>query len=240
MSSSDPALVDPEGVEEFRLPDLGDMGEPLPLRSPHFTPWEYGDPADEDSPSEEKKLSPEEVLAAAHLKAQEIEQQAYEEGFRQGQQDGQEVGRRALDEVVKRLQDLVTGLAQERESLFRQRENLLVELVLAICEKLLAQELSLHPEAIRRLIEEGFRHLGHQEGLKVVISPPDYDILRQQNLDSWPPEVELRVDSSITPGGFRLETCLGEIDGTRETRWAVVVHAVRQAVEACYASDAAD
>jgi flagellar assembly protein FliH len=122
-------------------------------------------------------------------------------------------------------------LEQDREGLFQQREGLLLDLALLVSEKLVARELSLHPEAIRQIIEEGFRHVARQEGLRLLVSPLDYEVLRQENLDSWPPGVELQADGTISPGGFRLETSLGEVDGTRETRWSLVVQAVQQAVE---------
>ncbi len=238
MFSSEPNKDGAEAVEEFQLPSLegkktGSLSEPL-----DFQLWDYGvlggDPQD---PQKLTRMS-EEVLAEARQKAQEIEQQAYEDGFQQGQQDGQEVGRRALEEVVKRLQNLVADLEKEREALFCQREQILLELVLLVSEKLVARELSQHPEAIRSIIEEGFRQVTHLEGLRLLVSPPDYEILRQENLDSWPPEVELMSDGTVSPGGFRLVTSLGEVDGTRETRWALVVQAVQQALETSDASSA--
>jgi len=142
--------------------------------------------------------------------------------------------------VVKRLQSLVADLEQERENLFRQREQVLLELVLLVSEKLVARELTQHPDAIREIIEEGFRQVAHLEGLRLLVSPPDLEILRQENLDSWPPEVELVADGTISPGGFRLVTSLGEVDGTRETRWAMVIQAVQQALETTDAPSTAD
>jgi flagellar assembly protein FliH len=222
---------DPEAGKKFRLE--GQEGQTkTPVQEPlEFQPWDYSHPgsAPREGPGVEAKI--EEILAAAHLKAQDIEQQAYEEGFQQGQKDGQEVGRRALEEVVKRLENLVTTLEQDREALFREREGVLLDLVILVSEKLVARELSLHPEAIRQIIEEGFRHAAHQEGLRLLVSLLDYEVLQKENLDSWPPGVELQADGTITPGGFRLETSLGEVDGTRETRWSLVVQAVQQAVE---------
>jgi flagellar assembly protein FliH len=222
---------DPEAVKEFQLQGLEGQTK-APASAPmEFQPWDYSLPqcAPREGLGVEAKI--EEILAAAHLKAQDIEQQAYEEGFQQGQKDGQEVGRRALEEVVKRLESLVITLEQDREGLFQQREGLLLDLALLVSEKLVARELSLHPEAIRQIIEEGFRHVARQEGLRLLVSPLDYEVLRQENLDSWPPGVELQADGTISPGGFRLETSLGEVDGTRETRWSLVVQAVQQAVE---------
>ncbi len=231
MFSSEPAKFDPQTVEEFQLPGLEEQGEAPPPATPAFRPWDYGSPGAGLPRKQEVAAKTEELLAAARLKAQEIEQEAYEEGFQQGQQAGHEVGRRALEEVVNRLQHLVITLEQDRESLFHQREGVLLDLVLLVSEKLVARELSLHPETIRQIIAEGFRQVSFQEGMRLLVSPPDYDVLRQENLGSWPPGVELTPDGTVSPGGFRLETSLGEVDGTRETRWALVVQAVQQAVE---------
>jgi flagellar assembly protein FliH len=231
MFTSEQNKIDPETVEEFQWQGLEAQNQAQPSKPLEFQLWDYNLP--EGIPQEglgvEAKV--EDILAAAHLKAEEIEQQAYEEGFQQGQRDGQEVGRRALEEVVKRLQNLVATLEQDRESLFQQREGVLLDLVILVSEKLVSRELSLHPEAIRQIIEEGFRQVAQQEGLRLLVSPLDYEVLQQENLDSWPPGVELQADGTISPGGFRLESSLGEVDGTRETRWSLIIQAVHQALE---------
>jgi flagellar assembly protein FliH len=240
MFSSEPTKDGSKAAEEFQLPSFEEKSKDRPSESLDFQPWDYGVPGSGSrDPQNLAKLS-EEILAEARQKAQEIEQQAYEDGFQQGQKDGHEVGRRALEEVVKRLQSLVADLEQERDTLFGQREQILLELVLLVSEKLVAQELTQHPEAIRKIIEEGFWQVTHLEGLRLLVSPPDYEILQQENLDSWPPEVELMADGTIIPGGFRLVTSLGEVDGTRETRWALMVQAVQQALETADASSPAD
>jgi len=231
MFTSEPIKIDPEAVEEFQLQALEVQDQAQPPEILEFQLWDYSSPESGLRGRQEIEGMTEEILATVHLKAQEIEQQAYEEGFQQGQKDGQEVGRRALEEVVKRLQNLVTTLEQDRVTLFQQREGVLLDLVLLISEKLVARELSVHPEAIRQIIEEGFRQVAQQEGLRLRVSPLDYEVLRQENLDSWPPGVELQADGTVSPGGFRLETSLGEVDGTRETRWSLIVQAIQQALE---------
>lgn len=240
MSISEQEKVDPQEVQEFQLPGWENDpvdSTPVPLE---FQVWDYGAPGGGPLTDQEMVARTEEILAEAREKAQEIERQAYEDGFQQGQKDGQEVGWRGLEEVIQRLQHLVDTLEQDRESLFRQREGLLLELVLLASEKLVARELSLHPEAIRQIIEEGFQQVAHLEELKLLVSPPDYEVLKQADLESWPPGVELSADGTITPGGFRLETAWGEVDGTRETRWALVRSALQQTLETGDAHPAAD
>ncbi len=157
MFTSELIKIDPETVEEFQWQGLEEQNQVPPPEPVEFQLWDYSLPECTRQEGRAVEAKVEDILAAAHLKAQDIEQQAYEEGFQQGQKDGQEVGRRALEEVVKRLQGLVTTLEQDRESLFKQREGVLLDLVLLISEKLVARELNLHPEAIRQIIEESFR-----------------------------------------------------------------------------------
>lgn len=237
MFSSESTKNGSQPTEEFHLPSLEDQEKGTLTEPLDFQPWDFGVPG--AGPQDSQKLS-EETLAEARQKAQAIEQQAYEDGFQQGQQDGLEVGRRALEEVVKRLQSLVATLEQERETLFCQREQILLDLVLLVSEKLVARELTRQPQAIRNIIDTGFRQVAHLEGLRLLVSPPDYEILQQENLDSWPSEVELLADGTISPGGFRLVTALGEVDGTRETRWAQIIQAVQQALETTDDSAPAD
>lgn len=231
MFSSDQPKIDTVDVKEFQLPGLTDESQAPPPLVCEFKPWDYDNPGGGSLAGEEPEPQAEDILAAAREKAEEIERQAYEDGFEQGQKDGRELGRRSLEEVVHRFSNLASDLEREREGLFHYREGLLLDLVLLVSSKLVARELSLHPEAVRQIIEEGFRQVASLEGLKLCVSPPDYEILRQENLESWPPGVELAIDGTLTPGGFRLETALGEVDGTRETRWALVEQTIQEALE---------
>ena len=90
MFTSEPVRVDPQAVEKFQLPGLEDQSTDRLPESLEFRPWNLGIPESDSHGGPEVAAKTEEILAAAHLKAQEIEQQAYEEGFQQGQSDGHE------------------------------------------------------------------------------------------------------------------------------------------------------
>ncbi len=233
MSLSELPKINPRNVQAFRFRPLkADENASLP-ESGDFVLQTF----DGDSPGRaaysEKELTrmAEQILAAAEEKRQHIEQEAYEEGFRQGQKDGQDVGRRGLEEIMQRFENTVAALAEEKEVLYRQRERDLVELVLLISRKIVGRELTIQPEAIRDLVALGFRNLFEAEQLKLLVHPQDYELLAHRPRDSWPPGLELIPDSTITPGGFRLETDRGEIDGTLEARWAKVNEAIDKALE---------
>ena len=215
-------------VEEFSFPGL-ESGEAAEIRKFHFQPLEYREPGMEPTPEMVEEAQG--ILGEARKKAQHIERQAYEQGFVQGQKDGQEVGERSLEQLGNQFQDLVSALAREKEELYRRREKELVDMVLLISRKIVVRELKLQPEAIQEIVAQGFQILADTENIKVHIHPQDHELLKWAPQDSWPPEVELVADGTVSPGGFMMSTASGEIDGTLKNRWAVVAQMVQEALQ---------
>ncbi|MDI6852301.1 MAG: FliH/SctL family protein [Deltaproteobacteria bacterium] len=215
-------------IEAFRFPVIeGDTGLSRPDADGFILQAFDGNVPSRTFLSEKELISmSERILAEAEEKRQHIEQTAYEEGFRQGQKDGQEVGRRGLEEVIQRFETLLDALVREKEVLYHQREHDLVELVRLIARKVVGRELTLHPEAIRDLVACGFETLFQAEQITLLVHPQDYELLIHDSKESWPPGLSLVSDSSVCPGGFRLETEQGGLDGTLEGRWARVDQAI--------------
>jgi flagellar assembly protein FliH len=213
------------GVEEYRLPGLEDGEDAAKVRQFAFEPLAYveTDPA--------LLAEARGILKEARDKAQYIERQAYEEGFLQGQKDGREVGQRSQEQLVQQFQDLVNALIQEKEELYRRREQELVELVLLISRKIVAKELKIQPEAIQEIVAAGFQLLSDSEDIKLHINPQDHEILQWAPQEAWPPGVEMVPDGTISPGGFLMHTATGDIDGTAENRWALVAQLVKDMLQ---------
>jgi|UniRef100_A0A7C3SK74 flagellar assembly protein FliH len=232
MSSSEPADPTERGFALFQFRPLkGEEGKSLPEPGT-FVLQNFDRPTRKVSYSDQELVAmAEQMLAAAKERCQLMERQAYEEGFVQGQKDGQEVGRRGMEEVVQRLEKMLAALGEETKAVYRRRERDLVELALLVSQKIVGRELTMQPEAVRTLIETGFRCLQEAEQLKLRVHPQDFALLTQYSPHSRAPGVELVADSSIIPGGFILESDRGEVDGTLETRWEKVSQALRRVME---------
>ncbi len=214
-------------IEDFHTSAGHSETGPGPAIKPFgFQPLEYSAPRPRRLTEKEAAAEAQEILAAAKVKAQEVEKLAYEQGFLQGKKDGREVGERSLEQAVQRLRNLAAALEEEKTVLFRQREADLLELVLLIGEKLVGHELATQPQRICKIIESGFRHLAETENVRLCVHPHDYEIIQQADLSGWPSGITLAVDGSLTPGGFRLETIHGDIDGALETRWGRVAKVI--------------
>ncbi len=222
MSSSEAEKTE---VENYRLPRFDSPEVPKPVKFP-FTrfslapetsirPWD---------PTQEARR----IIEEATAKAQHLERRGYEEGFQMGLQAGREVGEKSLEPSVKRFHAMLEALDQEIHTLSARREQDLVELVLIITAKVIENELSVRPESIRKVVARGFGLLSKSEGLKVRVNPQDYEILRQTPKESWGTEIEVIPDNHIAAGGFWLTSSDGEIDGSREGRWAQVARVVEE------------
>ncbi len=230
MSSYKILRTPPAEVHPFPLPGLAEAAAPPAGASELFT-RDFGQEEGPPLPgAADLEARAREILAQAEAQRQHIERQAYEEGFRQGQQDGREMGLKALEEVTRRLRDLLAELVDFRERLFREREEEMVRLALAVARQVVGRELKSDPGSLRPLLEQAFQAISHREGLRLHLHPGDLEVLCEAAREGWPPEVELVADGNLTPGGFRLETTLGELDGTLETRWERVARAVTAAL----------
>lgn len=233
MSSYKIFRTPPPEVHPFPLPGLAEDAVP-PAAPPDLFTTDLSPEEGSHLPrAADLEAHAREILAQAEARREHIERQAYEEGFRQGQEDGREVGLKALEEVTRRLKDLVRELAGLRERLFREREEEMVRLALAVARQVAGRELRSNPGLLRTLLEQAFHALSHREGLRLYLHPGDLEVLSETAREGWPPEVELVADASLTPGGFRLESALGELDGTLETRWQRVAQVVSATLETC-------
>lgn len=216
-------------TEEYDFPALDQGERPPRITEFCFKPLAYQEPGMEPTPEMIEEAQG--IVGEAKKQAQHIERQAYEEGFSQGQKDGVEVGKRSLEQQIQQFQDLVAALTRDKEEIYRQREQELVEMVLLISRKIVARELTLQPDAIEEIVAAGFKLLSDSEGIKLHLNPKDCEFLELSPRDNWPPEVELMADGTISPGGFLLETATGEIDGTLENRWEVVAQMVQEVLK---------
>ena len=211
-------------VEEFAFKGFDAADEPR-IKKFRFEPFAFKEPGMQPSPEMIEEAQG--IVGEARKKAQHIEREAYEQGFNQGQKDGREVGERSLDQQVQQFKSLVEALTRDREELYRQREEELLDLVLLISRKIVARELKLQPEAIQEILAGGFRVLADAEDIKVRISPQDHEMLQWAPQETWPRGVELVADGTIHPGGFLMETATGDIDGTLNNRWDEVTKLVK-------------
>jgi hypothetical protein len=131
---------------------------------------------------------------------------------------------RAEEEAVAAITVAIEQFAQERARALEQAEKELVELVKVICRRVVLREITLSSSVVESLVQEGLSALGRGDKVHVKLGPFFSDALDHisENLRHRGIHCTVSIDPSVGPHGCALETELGRVDESVETRLNVL------------------
>lgn len=186
--------------------------------------------ADSDEPAAEaadageafadvEPLPPPDFAALAAAARQEGFQLGYQEGLRQAAAEQRDLG--------TRLSALLQGVAADNEALIRGLEAQVVELALAIAEKVIAREARTDPEIVLGVVRSALAEISDAAALRIRVNPEDAPLLDGRWQEMLPRSVaessELVPDEQVERGGVVVETRIGQADGQLRTRLSQVM-----------------
>lgn len=171
----------------------------------------------------------EEKLNLAYERAKEIfnksEKEGYDKGFKSGEEvgysKGYEIGygegKRESERLIKEALDIKDGYIQKRNSMLKDLEEDIIQLVIAIYEKVLYQRVEEDEELIVSLVLNGIDNLEISEKLTIIVSKEDYGMVEKSKdiilaKASLIDELDIRINSSMVKGDCILETSKGSVD----------------------------
>ncbi|EAR20652.1 flagellar assembly protein FliH [Nitrococcus mobilis] len=139
-------------------------------------------------------------------------------GFREGHEAGFAQGQAEASELVRRMGELLDGLAQPATELDDAAEQELVHLVLCLAQQIIRRELQIQPGEIVSVIREAIALLPlSARKVKVQVHPDDAIFIRE-TLGEGEMVWQLVDDPSITRGGCLVNTARSRVDATLEHR----------------------
>jgi flagellar assembly protein FliH len=176
------------------------------------------------------------ISGTTPLTAQQLEQlqkQAYDEGFQQGKREGFEFGHKEgleqskalIQKQVQRLDALMMTFESPLKILDDQVEQSLVELVISMVRQLVRREVKTDPGQIIGVVREALSILPiASRNIRVVLHPEDADFVRKvyevsDNDIGW----EIVEDPVLARGGCRVLTNTSQVDATLESRLATLI-----------------
>ncbi len=163
-----------------------------------------------------------------------LEQEAYDKGFATGEKDGIKAGEKKMQALAADLSAVIQSLAGLRQDLVEQYEPELLDLVLAICRKIIYCEISLDSRVIRETVGQILEDAPAGQLITLRLNPKDMEAV--ENLIASADvsatdmnQVSLVSDTSVSRGGCRLKTPHGDMDATIETRLKNVYEALTRA-----------
>jgi hypothetical protein len=132
-------------------------------------------------------------------------------------------------ELTHAFEEAVELLIHERQRVFEQTASQLAELAAVIARRVIAREISLHPELVCDLVREGLDALGKHDRVVIRLGQGfegQRAMLEQRLLDRGG-RAEVRVEPQLAEHACLVETELGQVDESVETRLATLLHALR-------------
>jgi type III secretion protein L len=190
------------------------------------------------APPLRKRIIEREVVGAAE-EAAEIRRKAEAEAVRRleeavdqasetrqrGYEDGKQEG---LAEYTREIAGALLRIRRIEQEL----EPLYVGLVKACVEKILAQELRQHPDAIVGVVRAALADARQQREVTVRVHPSDAEQLRRQKnklleILARANAIDIREDAGVTRGGCVVVTELGAIDASLERQLEALAAALQ-------------
>jgi flagellar assembly protein FliH len=169
-------------------------------------------------------------LLEAERKAQEIEKEAYERGYAQGEKDGIEYGRKSMQITKERMEQLLGGLAALPEKVFKDYREWFLTTSLAVARRLVIRELTTQPEAFAQLVDSLLAEAEAGQSVTISINPSDLDMMRKhtdfQAIEEGSGRaVVIKPDPQLERGGCRLESDIQLLDASMDARFALLEEA---------------
>lgn len=163
-----------------------------------------------------------------------LEQEAYDKGFAAGEKDGLQAGEKKIQGLAKELTAVVHSLAGLRRELVERYEDEMLDLVLAVCRKIIYCEVSLDSRVIRETVRHILDDAPAGQPITLRLHPKDMEavegLISSDAVSSTDMNrVSLKADTSVSRGGCRMETPHGDMDAVIETRMRRVYDALKQA-----------
>lgn len=201
-------------------------GVPKPWRGLDLSESKHSDPI------EELEAAIRNRLLEVERTAQELEREAYEKGYAQGERDGMEYGMKSMAIVKDHLERLLGGLQSVPERVLRDYRDWLISTCLAIARKVVGVELETKPKALVKMIDALVIEAEEHQSLTLYLNPKDLGLLEKTtDFKEWSEKAErslaIRTDVRLARGGCRIESDIQLLDASIETQFSLIERALR-------------
>ena len=180
---------------------------------------------------EAAKAEAETIKKAARLEVDSLREKAYKEGYAAGEDKGRAAGEtEGLHEVqldwknlMLESEALVNELQTSRMGILKSSEEEMLKLIIAFAKSVIKVEPIAQPEIILHNIDQALNRVSEVDKIVMRINLRDKSMCqahKDQFLARLSSVSELRIveDSTLSPGGIKIETGVGTIDATIESQ----------------------
>jgi len=227
-----PSLLVDDNEYFFIKPSNGSYGHP----EPEIVEEEPNPEAEAVTILERARAQAEEIILEAQAAADQVIQDAQDEidlekkeGYRQGWNNA----RAENTETLKAAYAMVEAVGEWQTAFMAQGEQILVEMLKEISQRMFGEGVKLDPYALRINLDRIMESAQGLGDLNIFLNPRDAKLLdpswgEYQLLISGN-KVKIIPSEEITPGGCTVKGTTGTVDGRVETQLAAVMNTLAEA-----------
>jgi flagellar assembly protein FliH len=150
-------------------------------------------------------------------RSMEVEKQAFEKGYLEGERMGKQMGEQMVGTVVKRYDQSISELAVAHRKLVESMQTEAVQLSLEVARSILGREVTADPDVVTALVGIALKRVeGHQE-IVLRLGRDDYERVRK-NIEDINSTISVEEAVELDRGDFTIDTSKTHLDGRMETR----------------------
>ena len=153
-------------------------------------------------PSLEKKTQrSDRGMVSSRQSIDEMEREAYEKGYAEGEKAGLEMGAQKAELLLSRIERMIREIEEYRIRIIEEIEPQLMELSSEIAKKIILDELSLKPEVMVAIVKEAMRKLERTGPITIKMSSAAHELfkrLKPQLLEIHP-DIIFDIDPALMP-----------------------------------------
>ncbi|WP_342429540.1 FliH/SctL family protein [Neobacillus sp. FSL H8-0543] len=151
------------------------------------------------------------------LQLEDEKRRGYEEGYQLGVEDGRQHALEQVQFQVKKAADILELAYQEKAAIIQEADPFVIEMTVAIANKVLQQELKTDPDAILHIIKQRLAAVYETASISIGVAPEDFHFVQKQRqqlvaMDNGQVEIKVFPDYSIQQGGCIIRTSAGSVD----------------------------
>lgn len=153
----------------------------------------------------------------SELTPEEVREQAYAEGVAAGRAELPWQEATELQGLIDTLEEALAGVAELRRNSLREHRVAVVELAVAIAERLVRQSIEADTDKLAAIVERSVSTLPDESKLRVLLSSADYDALQAgmaSTLASFCDQSGAVIEASaeLARGDVRVLGVIGDVD----------------------------
>lgn len=157
------------------------------------------------------------------------------EAYAKGQRDGLTAAQTQFNTSAQALAQALEEVSRLRQVLAQSSKQDMLRLVMAVSEQVIRREVAVDPQVIVNIIENALQSSVRADHYRVRVNPDDLEKVSERKplflaSISGLKNLSIESDSSISPGGCRVDSDLGEVDATLETQLEAIQQALNEAV----------